>query len=88
MATDEFSARGRKHHPEVRAGDPFVAAARRTHEECIEAMHAEEERLGRKMTDREREGFARGFHAPEYRSTLRHLAAMGVAGPDDEDDES
>ncbi len=44
------------------AGDSFYAAGcaklRRTHEECIAAMHAEEERLGRKMSDREREAFS------------------------------
>jgi hypothetical protein len=66
------------------AGDPFYAASRRTHEECIGAMHEEEARLGRKLSDGEREGFARGFHAPEYRTELRRLAALGVE-PDDED---
>ncbi len=72
------------------AGDGFYAAGcaklRRTHEECIAAMHAEEERLGRRMTDREREAFARGFHAPEYRAEISRLTALGVEGP--EDDES
>jgi hypothetical protein len=33
-------------------------------------MHAEEGRLGCKMTDREREGFARGFHAPSMGQSL------------------
>ena len=51
-------------------------------------MHAEEERLGCKMTDREREGFARGFHAPEYRAELRRLAALGVEPLDEHDDRS
>jgi hypothetical protein len=49
-------------------------------------MHAEEERLGRNMTDREREAFAYGFHAPEYRAEISRLTALGVEGP--EDDES
>jgi hypothetical protein len=72
------------------AGDGFYAAGcaklRRTHEECTAAMHAEKERLGRKMTDREREAFARGFHAPSYRAETSCLTALGVEGP--EDDES
>jgi hypothetical protein len=55
--------------PRTLAGDPFAYAGdkikRRTHAECIAAMRAEEERLGRKLTDREREAFAYGFHAPE-----------------------
>ena len=49
-------------------------------------MHAEEERLGRKMTDREREAYVQGFHAPEYRAEIGRLTALGVEGP--EDDES
>jgi hypothetical protein len=70
------------------AGDGFYAASirRRTHEECIAAMHAEEERLGRKMTNREHEAFAYGFHAPEYRAEILRLTALGVEGF--EDDES
>jgi hypothetical protein len=44
----------------------------------IEAMRAEEERLDCKITDREREGFARGVHAPEHRVELRRLAALDV----------
>jgi hypothetical protein len=46
-------------------------------------MRAEEERLGCKMTDREREGFGRGVHAPEYRVELRRLAALDVEPLDD-----
>jgi hypothetical protein len=71
------------------SGDPIHAAGiRRTYEECIEAMRTEKERLGCKMTDREREGFARGFHAPEYRAELRRLAALGVEPLDDHEDRS
>jgi len=51
-------------------------------------MHAEEERLGCKMTDREREGFAWGFHAPGCRAELRRLAALGVEPLDEHDDRS
>jgi hypothetical protein len=69
------------------AGDGFYAAGIRrcTHEECIEAMHAEEERLGRKMSQREREAFARGFHAPGYRAEIGRLMALGVEGPEDDE---
>ena len=69
------------------AGDGFYAAGirRRTHDECIEAMHVEE-RLGRKMSQREREAFAQGFHALEYRTEISHLTALGIEGP--ENDES
>jgi hypothetical protein len=71
------------------AGDGFYAAGcaklRRTHQECIAAMHAEEERLGRKLTDREREAFARGFHTPEYRAEISRLMALGVEGPEDDE---
>jgi hypothetical protein len=68
------------------AGDGFYAASirRRTHEACIAAMHAEEKRLGRKMTDREREAFARGFHVPEYWAEISRLAALDVEEPEDE----
>ena len=65
---------------------PLVASKSRHYAERIAAMHAEEERLGRKMTDREREAFAVGFHAPEYRAELGRLMALGVEGP--EGDES
>jgi hypothetical protein len=71
------------------AGDGFYAASCaklcRTHEECIAAMRAEEERLSRKMTDREREAFARGFYAPSYQSEMSRLTALGVEGPEDDE---
>jgi len=80
MATPKSSADQRADHPETRAGDPFYAAGmrRRTHAECIAAMRAEEERLGRKLTDRERQAFAYGFHAPEYRAEISRLTVLGV----------
>jgi hypothetical protein len=67
------------------AGDGFYAAGirRRTHDECIADMHAEEERLGRKMSDLEREAFARGFHAPSYRAEIRRLMTLGVEPPEE-----
>jgi hypothetical protein len=70
------------------AGDGFYAAGirRRTHEESIAAMHAEEERLGRNLTQREREAFAYGFHSREYCADIDRLMALGVEEP--ENDES
>jgi hypothetical protein len=62
-------------------GDPFFAAsqaARSPHDACVEAIHAEEERLGRKMTHREMEAFAVGFFADEYKADLRRIAALGA----------
>ena len=71
------------------AGDPFYAAGirRRTHEECIAAMHEDEARLGRPMSQREREGFVRGFHAPEYRMEIASLAARGLLDEEDREEE-
>lgn len=67
------------------AGDPFHAAGRErfgggarrfTEEECREAIAEDEARLGHPMSQREREGFVRGFFAPEYRAEVRRLAAL------------
>jgi hypothetical protein len=72
------------------AGDDFYAAgiSRRTHEECVEAMHQEEERLGRKLTDGEREAFAHGFHAPEYREDLLMLSSLGLLAVHDGEEDA
>jgi hypothetical protein len=72
------------------AEDGFYAAGcadlRRTHEEQrIEEMHAEAERLGRKMSQREREAFAVGFYAPEYWAELRGLMTLGVEPPEEDE---
>ena len=50
-------------------------SARFTEQECIQAILEEEARLGRQMTQREREGFARGFFSTEYREDLRRIMA-------------
>jgi hypothetical protein len=86
--------------PRTRAGDPFAYTGGKipkgrlpsskspgssTHEECVEAMHEEEARLGRPMSQREREAFARGFHAPSYRAEIGSLMASGLL--DDAEDE-
>ena len=68
------------------AGDPFYAAGKRTEAELLEALSEDEAKQGRPHTPQEREAFARGFFGKEYRETLRYLAAMGIRGPDDEDE--
>ena len=73
----------------TRAGDPGEATAtyragierlrrsRRTYGEEMEAVAEEEARLGRPMSHREREAFARGFHGEPYLEEIRLLAAHG-----------
>lgn len=80
-------------HPSTRAGDPIAWAAgmervrksRRTDAELVEAIREDEERLGRSMSQGEREAFARGFHGEAFVEELRLLAAHGRL--DDGDDE-
>lgn len=75
-------------HPATRAGDPFAYGAemarlkrsRRTYAEEMAAVAEEEARLGRPMSHREREAFARGFHGEEYVAELRLLARYGRLG--------
>ena len=89
MDTEKSSVLRRTHHPEVLAGDPFAYARERdrSHQECVEAMYVEEGRLGRTMTPRERDAFARTFHAPAYRAHAAFLAAMGVLDKEGDEDE-
>ena len=70
--------------PRTRAGDPAYKAgmerlrrSRRTYVEEMEAVAEEEARLGRPMSHREREAFARGFHGELYVEEMRLLAAHG-----------
>ena len=73
--------------PRTRAGDPGPATykagmarlktSRRTYAEEMEAVVGEEARLGRPMSQREREAFARGFHGEEYVAEIWLLAAHG-----------
>jgi hypothetical protein len=37
------------------------------------------------MTDREREAFAVGFHAPSYRAEISRLTALGVEPPEEDE---
>lgn len=72
-------------HPARRAGDPIawaagmerVRRARRTDAELVEAILEDEERLGRRMSDRERVAFAQGFHGEAYVEELRLMAEHG-----------
>ncbi len=72
-------------HPATRAGDPIawsagmerVRRSRRTDAELVEAILEDEERLGRRMSQGEREAFAAGFHGEAYVEELRLLAAHG-----------
>ena len=75
--------------PRTRAGDPSEATAtfkagmerlkriRRTYVEELEAVAEEEARLGRPMSHREWDAFARGFHGEPYVEEIRLLAAHG-----------
>jgi hypothetical protein len=79
------------------AGDPFAhaghkkryqdlegvdAVVRRTYPELLAAMHEEEVKLGRHITNSELDTFARGFYAEEYRQDLMRIMAMGVEEPE------
>ena len=81
----------------VAAGDPFAHAGhkkryqdlegvdtlvRRAYPELLAAMHEEEVKLGRHMTNSELDTFARWFYAEEYRQDLRRIMAMGVEEPE------
>ena len=80
----------------VAAGDPFAYAGhkkyqglervdgvvRSTYPELLAAMHQEQVKIGRHMTNSELDTFARRFYAEEYRQNLRRIMAMGVEEPD------
>jgi hypothetical protein len=54
-----------------------VRRSRRTDAELVEAILEDEERLGRRMSQGEREAFAAGFHGETYVEELRLLAEHG-----------
>ena len=54
-----------------------VRRSRRTDAELVEAILEDEERLGRRMSHREREAFAAGFHSEAYVEEIRLLAEHG-----------
>jgi hypothetical protein len=67
----------------ARPGFAGARSPRLTEADLAEAIHEDEARLGREMTPREREGFARGFFAEEYRDDLRRIAAAVAASDED-----
>ena len=50
----------------------------------VEALGAEERRIGRQLLPSELDRFAREYHAPEYGAEVRRLTALGVEEPDEE----
>ena len=79
VAGDPFAFAGHKKHQGLERVDRVV---RRTYPELLAAMHEEEIKLGRHMTNSELDTFARRFYAEEYRQDLRRIMAMGVEEPD------
>jgi len=78
-AGDPFAFAGHKKHDDLERIDRVV---RRTYPELLAAMHEEEVKLGRHMTNSELDTFARRFYAEEYRQDLRRIMALGVEEPD------
>ena len=65
------------------AGDPFYAAGekRRAHTDLLTAIREEQANRSRHLTDSGLERFARHFYAPEYRTYLRRIIAVGCDEP-------
>ncbi len=55
-----------------------VGRERRTAAELVEAIREDEGKLGRRMSQGEREGFAKGFFGVEYTAEVRLLEALGI----------
>lgn len=80
--------------PRTLAGDPIAYAAemrrvrqsRRSYLEEIEAIHEEEARLGRPMSQREREAFVRGFHSQEYVNDVELALWMNILAREADED--
>jgi hypothetical protein len=53
----------------------------------MEALRAEERKMGRQLLPSELDRFAREYHAPEYGAEVRMLLALGVEEPDGEQSE-
>ena len=75
-AGDPFAHAGRKKRYQDQEGVDTVV--RRTYPELLAAMHKEEVKIGRHMTNSELDTFAHRFYAEEYRQDLRRIMAMGV----------
>jgi hypothetical protein len=51
----------------------------------MEALKAEEQKVGRRLLPSELERFAREYHAPKYRAEVRRLMTLGVEEPDEDE---
>jgi hypothetical protein len=51
----------------------------------VEALKAEERKLGRHLLPSELDRFAREYHAPEYGAEVRRLMTLGVEEPDQDE---
>ena len=51
----------------------------------MEALKAEERKVGRQLLPSELDRFAREYHAPEYGAEVRKLMAMAVEEPDEDE---
>ena len=51
----------------------------------MEALRAEERKMGRQLLPSELDRFAREYHAPEYGAEVRTLLALGAEEPDEDE---
>jgi hypothetical protein len=51
----------------------------------MEALKAEERKVGRRLLPSELDRFAREYHAPEYGAEVRRLMALGFEEPDEDE---
>ena len=51
----------------------------------MEALRAEERKVGRQLLPSELDRFARKYHAPEYGAEVRRLLTLGVEEPDQDE---
>jgi hypothetical protein len=49
----------------------------------MEALRAEERKIGRRLLPSELDRFAREYHAPEYGAEVRRLMALGIEDSDE-----
>jgi hypothetical protein len=83
-AGDPFAFAGRRRQQGLEPIEPVV---RRTYPELLAAMHQEQVKLGRHMTNSELDAFARRFYAEEYRQDMKRLMAMGVQEPEEDEEQ-
>ena len=51
----------------------------------MEALRAEERKMGRRLLPSELDRFAREYHAPEYGAEVRMLLALGIEESDEDE---